>query len=271
MQRSSTYEYVSEDNMIVGMIFMRPLSGWWGKNIGLRLTSRALNTVWELNFPVQTVASSLNETLEIGQSFAYQGDKYEIQSVTFTPSRTVVTYFKTFANAEPIGGKLGIPHSSPRWSLIRADGTEVQSFGGHFGSDGKRGQGELFFAPVKDESLALFFQGTASEFEYTGKTTLALGSFIETPQGVLRVAEVHYNPTSTQVELQWDAESELKKLGAELVDSTGSRVQIAGWGEHPNYISLSFEHGELIGPLEFHVSTFYIHEQIQLKVCDIQR
>ena len=276
LERSGSFEYVSEDNLIFGMIRTRPISGLLGKRIGLRMTSRALGTVWEINFPLQTVASSFNKTIKLNQSFTHEGDKFLIQSITFSPSMTVVTYKQELANNDikpsPEGKDDGLSHTSTRWSLVEADGTPLQSIGSRLSGDGGQiYQGELYFVPAKSDHLTLYYNGTASLYDSKGSTALSTGSKIETQQGVLVIDGVEHSQLETLVYLKWQSQSELKKLDAEIVDINGSRARIKGWGESSAGVTLNFEHDELIGPLEFQVSMFYVHNDIQEKVCDIQR
>ena len=156
LERSSSFEYVSEDNLIFGVIRLRPLSGLFGKKIGLRMTSRALSTVWEMDIPLQTVASSFNKTITLNQSFNHQGDKFLIQSITFSPSMTVLTYQQELATVDikptPEGKGDGPSHTSTRWSLVEADGTALQSLGSRLSGDGGQVyQGELYFVPRSEE------------------------------------------------------------------------------------------------------------------------
>ena len=272
LERSSSFEYVSEDNLLFGMIRTRPISGLLGKKIGLRMTSRALSTVWEINFPLQTVASSFNQMIKLNQSFTHEGDKFLIQSITFSPSMTVLTYKQERANADVKPTPEGkFSHTSTRWSLVEEDGTPLQSMGSRLSGDGQNYQGELYFVPAKSDNLSLYFNGTANLFDYKGSTSLSAGSKLETPQGVLVIDGVKHSKLTTVVYLQWQAASELKKLDGEIIDANGARARIVGWGESSTGVTLSFAHEELVGPLEFQVSAIHVHDEMEEKVCDIQR
>lgn len=275
LERSSSFEYVSEDNLIFGMIRMRPLSGLLGMKIGLRMTSRALSTVWEIHFPLQTVASSFNQTIKLNESFTHEGDKFLIQAITFSPSMTVVTYKQELSNVDikptPDGKGNGPSHISTRWSLVEEDGTPLHPIGSRRSGDGQNYQGELYFTPAKSDNLSLYFTGTSDLFSYTGSTTLDAGSKIETPQGSLVIYDVEHNNLTTLVSLQWQAVSDLKKLDAQIVDSNGAKARIVGWDESSTGVTLLFQHEPLTGPLKLHVSDFYVHYDIKEKVCDIQK
>ena len=235
LERSSSFEYVSEDNLIFGVIRLRPLSGLFGKKIGLRMTSRALSTVWEMDIPLQTVASSFNKTITLNQSFNHQGDKFLIQSITFSPSMTVLTYQQELATVDikptPEGKGDGPSHTSTRWSLVEADGTALQSLGSRLSGDGGQVyQGELYFVPAKSDNLTLYYNGTANFFDHIGSTALSVGSKIETPQGILVIEGVEHSKLETQVQLLWQAGSELKKLDAYIVDANGNKARISEIG-----------------------------------------
>jgi len=277
IKRSSSYELLVEDNMIMGVINTASVSGLFSKKLTLRLTSQALNTSWQVTFPVQTVPSTMNSTLRINQSFTYQGDKFIIESATFTPSRTLISYTQEYAperinDGPPIDEKSGgIKHESNMWSLIDSEGKELQNFGSSFGSDGKVGRGELYFAPSQDPKLSLMFNGVSLMFEHVETIDLLPGSYVETSQGVLQINDLEPNATTTMVSLEWQGNSKLQKLEAEIIDAHGNSSRIAGWDESNNYITLSFVHPELSKPLMLRVSTFYIHIPLEQKVCEIAR
>lgn len=276
MLRSSTYEYLVDDNAIVGVINTAPISGLFGSRISLRLSSQALSTVWEVDFPVQTVSSSLNEAVPVNKHFVYEGDKFEVQSVMFTPSRTLVKYSQVFGpentqDGPPIDKKSGgLKHTSSTWSLETSDGTKLSSYGSSFSSDGKTGSGELYFAPTFNKNLVLYFEGTTVSFEHAATIDLKPGSRVETSQGDLLVGNIDVAEDISKVQVAWESPSILKKLDAAIIDSRGNKAKITAWEEGQDQVTLVFEQGPIFQPLMLEITMFHVHYEARIIAAEIK-
>jgi len=249
---SGSMQYIEEENIIFGMYHLPPPS-WNPFGQKLKIEARALDI--SVVFPVQTIPTELNETVAVNESFEYEGVKFVIDSVTFSPSATQVSYRVT-------GDQLAPADKNWLWEMQNVAGTELTRLSGSLSN----GKGILNFLPTNSPEVIILFKGYQSAHPASDTLLLERGSSAVTDAGTLTIGAVERTSNSTAITLVWSGEGKLTKPGVTLIDSKGYHGWVTQAESTEDGISLVLGHGELSGPvyLKFNTVLISVHKEIEV-------
>ena len=121
---SGNMQYIAEEGIIYGLLNSEPY--FWSL-FGRSLTLSVPTLGMEVDFPLQTIPSSLNERVKVNKGVTFDGLKLTVDEVVFSPSAIQVAY--SFNNIDRR------PTETKHWNITlrTPDNQEFNSLGGHSG------------------------------------------------------------------------------------------------------------------------------------------
>ena len=258
---SSTMQYIEEENMIYGISHIDPDSwGIWGQKLTMQIPALDLT----VTFPVQSVASSMSETVSVKKTVEYQGITIRVDDVVFSPSATRLNY--TIINPGSQGASTILNRLN--WALKAEDGTRIANLSG--GLTNSR-DGHVNFMPTYSRNLEILLTGETVFVTYRGTLPLVTGSSTDTGRGELTVSSLSSQTARTEVSLGWAGETRLGKAQMYLTDASGYRIAITSAELTATGMNVIFEHSALTEPLELEIESLLLEADLEVLVARVQR
>lgn len=258
---SGNMQHIPKEGIIYGLLNSKPYS-WslFGRNLTLSVPSLDM----EVDFPLQTIPSSLNERVRVNKGFTFDGLKLTIDEVVFSPSAIQVTYSYKNNNQAP-------PDKHWDLSLRTPDHQEANSgVSGSLKGQFWQGKGVANFLPLDSDEVIIVFTGFW--YDKVVKETIPIkpGSSAITSQGTLTVTHVKELAQGSEISLHW-SDGILEKADLHLIDATGKTGEVISGEQIDGGLKVVIKHGELTGEVQLAIETLVIREEQDVELARIDR
>lgn len=250
---SGNMQYIPEERIIYGLLNSEPYS-WslFGRSLTLSVPSMDM----EVEFPLQTLPSSLNERVRVNKEFTFDGLKLTIDEVVFSPSAIQIAYSYKNIDQRPL--------EATHWELAlrTPDHQEFTSLGGS--------KGVANFLPFGSDEVIIVFTGFQHAKVVKETIPMKQGSTVVTSQGTLTIAAVKELPEGSELTLHW-SDGILEKADLHLEDATGQTGEVISGEQIDGGLKLVIEHGKLTGEVQLAIETLVIREEQDVELARIDQ